>query len=797
MAAVWMRLMAEVRARRRAWLGLAALVSVFGGAVVASAIGAARTGSVVDRYVEQKRPANIFLMPAFGIQESTREILEALSFKNLRTLPSVEDGTLLLQLPAVEELEILAPADARAGREIFPQNILEGRLPDPERADEATVDILASRKLGLHAGDTYTIHFLTSFPYPPGAEPRPGPTVNFRITGVSADIGNFAAIAEPGLFLTPAFLDRYGAGLQTFELSLLRLRNAAASYPQFRGEVAELTGGATVFYVESGNWEEARSSFGLQATSLWILTAILAFVTILVLGQTIARQTFLDSSELPILRSLGISRRDLFTLGILRAAAFGIVGAAGAVVVAVAASPLAPFGDARLADPDPAFSAPAQLMLLGFAGVGVGVVALALVPAWRAARAAAAGIGPAERPNAQPAKFAEAVSRLVRGPAAGIGVRMALEPGIGRTAVPVRTTISASAVALLALTAALVVGASLDRLSTTPRLYGWDWDVAAVSPAFNDEPSDPEAGPSARAALRALPGIAAASFGPEGGTILVDGRPVEPYGLELDAAVHPPILEGRAPRTTGELLVARKTLRDLGRRIGDEVPVGFQGSDIEAPFRVVGVTVLPVASDVSTLGEGIWLPVEALGELFGEQIPMDRALIRFDSRADRDALLTQIAERFEAEIKKPTSPGTVVDFGRVSNMPYLLAGIVALLAAGTLGHGLVTAIRRRRRDIAVLKSLGLDRGQARRAVAWQASAVVVLTLAIGIPLGVIAGRWTWMLFADRAGFLAEPVADLSTLAACVPIAAVLANAIAALPARSAARTQPALVLRTE
>ena len=54
---------------------------------------------------------------------------------------------------------------------------------------------------------------------------------------------------------------------------------------------------------------------------------------------------------------------------------------------------------------------------------------------------------------------------------------MALEPGRGRTAVPVRTTIVTAALAIATVTAALVFAASLDHLVTTPRLYGWNWDV--------------------------------------------------------------------------------------------------------------------------------------------------------------------------------------------------------------------------------------------------------------------------------------------------------------------------------
>ena len=56
-------------------------------------------------------------------------------------------------------------------------------------------------------------------------------------------------------------------------------------------------------------------------------------------------------------------------------------------------------------------------------------------------------------------------------------VRMALEPGRGRTAVPVRTTIFGATLSLVALAAALGFASSLDRLVGTPALSGWNWDT--------------------------------------------------------------------------------------------------------------------------------------------------------------------------------------------------------------------------------------------------------------------------------------------------------------------------------
>src|SRR5207247_7393405 len=59
---------------------------------------------------------------------------------------------------------------------------------------------------------------------------------------------------------------------------------------------------------------------------------------------------------------------------------------------------------------------------------------------------------------------------------AATGVRFALEPGAGRTRVPVRTTLLAAATAVALVTSVLVFSASLDHLVATPGLYGSAWD---------------------------------------------------------------------------------------------------------------------------------------------------------------------------------------------------------------------------------------------------------------------------------------------------------------------------------
>ena len=142
-------------------------------------------------------------------------------------------------------------------------------------------------------------------------------------------------------------------------------------------------------------------------------------------------------------------------------------------------------------------------------------------------------------------------------------------------------------------------------------------------------------------------------------------------------------------------------------------------------------------------------------------------------------------------------PGDIKNYAEIRDTPLLLAAVLALLAVGTLAHVLLTGVRRRRRDLAVLKTLGLVRSQVLRVVAWEATALAAAALLAGLPLGILAGRWAWVMFAGSAGVsgLADVPVPLVLLA--VPVTLALGSIIAAVPGWDAARVRPASILRTE
>ena len=114
-----------------------------------------------------------------------------------------------------------------------------------------------------------------------------------------------------------------------------------------------------------------------------------------------------------------------------------------------------------------------------------------------------------------------------------------------------------------------------------------------------------------------------------------------------------------------------------------------------------------------------------------------------------------------------------------------------------LGLTLIASVRRRRRDLALLKALGFTQRQLAAVVAWQATVAAVIGLIIGVPVGALIGRELWTLFARSINVVPEPTVPVfSVILVCVG-ALLFANLVALLPGRSAARTSAALVLRAE
>ncbi|HMI26108.1 MAG TPA: FtsX-like permease family protein [Streptosporangiaceae bacterium] len=798
MSAVWMRLRSELRTRWRAWLGLALLIGLVGAAAVAAAAGARRTETAYPRFVQAQNGYDLITGGFSGRIDPGRALAQMETLPEVAQWARVDVAASSAILPSgrvAPAPELMAVTDlmGRAGFRLNRVKVISGRMVNLDAPGEAAVDFPTADREGLRVGSV--VKFIVGDP--DASRPR---LAAVRIVGIVASPGQFPAVgassASGSVYVTPAFVRSNGIRPSPGDAALLvRLRHGAAGGGAFVRQMrAAGLAGVDIPEVEQVRTAGIQRSIRLESQALWALCVLIGLAAFAIVGQSLARQTYLDSADLPALRVLGFSRVQLFSLGIARAAIIGTAAACVVVPFAVLLSPLTPVGLAGIAEPDPGFAVDAVPLVLGAALVALLTMLASAVPAWTAARAATSG----ERPGPGRPPLPPALSRAWRSPAVAAGVRMALQPGRGRTAVPVRSAIFGATLGVAAVAASLVLSASLGHLLDTPRLSGFTWD-AFVSV---------EGGlPKAAAALRADPKIAGYTRGGFTGVrigqlrvmALVLGRP-GPARLVITAGV--------APTASDEVALGASTMRAAHTAIGQTVDLMIdqaEGHPKPARMRVVGTVIVPPTPFLATkLGDGAALAPPGLLRIdpgAARQLGGLPFLVRFAPGVSRDAGLAAVANDIKGlpnpYVNAAERPASVVSLASIAGLPVAFSGLLALMAAGTLAHTLASSTRRRRRDLAILKSLGFIPRQLRQAVAWQATTIAAIALIIGLPAGVAGGRWAWRYLAPQLGVLPEPAIPLTAIFIAIPAALVLANLIAAAPGQAAARTQPATILRTE
>ena len=129
-------------------------------------------------------------------------------------------------------------------------------------------------------------------------------------------------------------------------------------------------------------------------------------------------------------------------------------------------------------------------------------------------------------------------------------------------------------------------------------------------------------------------------------------------------------------------------------------------------------------------------------------------------------------------------PAEIVNATDIGGAPTILAGALAVASLASLGLALATSVRRRRRDLSLLKVLGFTGHQVGATVRWQAAVTVAVGVLVGVPLGIIGGRVLWVLFAGQLDVLPEPSTPLLLIAAIAAAAFAVGLLAAALPRRA-------------
>lgn len=807
MGIVWYTARSDLRRHLRGAVALVVLVGLAAGLVIACVAGARRTASAMSRMVEATEAADILVSPN-GEGTGTLGFYDA-----IEQLDAVEEVGPLIGMPVgiaagergeVTEIQgpVAGPLDERFGGELGRPNLLSGRVPRPDRTDEVLVNRFFAEEMGVEVGDRLDLVLSIR-----DGDAIPIPSTVVGIGVLPQEVVPFTDLdAAPSLLMSSAVAAMVPRGSEYFEGAVIEVRPGAAidetieKIQALAADHEDALGSDPLFVVnQSEAVAKVQESIRPLVVALALFGSVLGLVAAVVVGQALRRHLELVPAEAEARRALGITAAQMRRARMARGAVIGVAAAGLAVVVAVLGSQLFPIGPARLAETAPGI----RLDVWPVAGGALVVVLFCWMAATPAGR----------RRSTQRAGGLQ--RRVLGSPAATSGLRAAVG-GDGRgTASGVALT---AVVGVAAVAATLTFSTSLGGLVERPERYGQSWD------RLFDGQFGPAPAGEVVTVLEDDERVAGLAGGTYGEVVLGDERITAISWSPLDGQLEPVVLHGRWAQAPGEIALGGEVMERHGVSVGDVVTVDAGDGPVE--LEVVGSLVFPrfgLGSFGTTgLGQGAQLhpddlapsSMPALVEVESElaamgvdlHLPHEGALYNFvaiDVMGDPAALDDELIElggplvNSYYGLRVEQHPTTISDLRRVRSVPLLLSAALAALAAATLAHGLSGSLRSRRRELAVLKTLGFRRHQVASTVLWHSGAVAVTALVVGTPLGLAAGRRAWSAYADTLYAPAAPVTSLVVVVAVVTAALAISGAVATPPAVAAARIRPAAVLRSE
>jgi putative ABC transport system permease protein len=854
LAVVRYRLRATFRRRWGWYLSLVVLVGLVAGLGLGSLAAARRTQSSFSTFLASTNPSEFTVSVYGGGAAAGNPDYDPALTTRIAELPGVRRVGAAVELTGAPLTSDGSPR-LRVTGEAFPVAsingllftqdrvaVTQGHMASPDQPDQIMMAPLIARQYGFHVGQVIPFGFYSDAQQNlPGFGTKavpPALRVNMKLVGLAllnSEIVEDDVDTLPTLVpLTPAFarevLAQRGEQFTGALIFGIQTRNDPATVSAVEREVAALipTGVISTDHALAPVVDKADRSLKPISIALGVFGAISLLAALLIAAQLIARRFRADGGELQVLRAIGAGPPDTMLDGLIGTEVSILLGSLLAVGVAVALSPLAPLGPVRPVYPTGGVAFDWTVLGFGAAALVVLLSAAAVLLAY-----ATAPHRTALPPHIRPTSGARIVTTLARAglPAPGVvGVRMALEPGEGRGAVPVRSALLGSLLAVTLVITTLTFGNSLDTLISSPALYGWNWTYI-LNPVGAGDGNVPNV---ALSMLRHDPYVAAAS-GVSYNNAEIDGQVVPFLVANAGAAVAPPVLSGHGLEAAHEIVLGAATMAQLHKRLGQYVTLTY-GTPSDAPvyipptrLLIVGTATFPAigfastVSDHTSMGTGALFALQGVPSAFrsainGSSDPAlngpNLVLVRIRANASPAASLASLQPIVAASnrvyatalgsaagnalvVQGVQRPAEIVNYRSIGLTPTLLVSGLALGAIVALALTLVASVRQRRRDLALLKTIGFARRQLAASVAWQASVVALLGAIVGIPLGVVAGRWLWDLFARQIYAVPYPTVSVPAVALVAVGALVLANLIALVPAWNASRTPTALALRAE
>jgi hypothetical protein len=829
----WYRFRATLHDRWGSYVTVVVLVALLGGLAMGAIAGARRTQSSFPTLLAQSDSSTVQTLtgvynPTIGQKTGYNPgLIQKIS--HLQYVKHVGNLVELNLLPLTPNGKPDLRADGQSmdgsvnGEEFVQDRVIVtvGRLANPHRVNEFVMDSATAHTLGFRLGQVITFDAYSNSkiaaiqvegPQKFFAKVKPDYRFQVKLVGLGViEPSNLMQdqidTAGGGIILfTPALTDQLLKCCVNTSLSALQLNGGAQHEATVTDELSGvLPKGLPLVFTQLSSVEaKAEQTIKPESLALGVFGLIAGLAALIIAGQVIFRRLRFNAIDGAILRALGASPSTTVIDGLLGIYGAVIVGSLLAVLVAAALSPLALLGPIRPYVPhgvnfDWTVLGIGVAVIVGCLGVMTVVAALRMVPQRTVTLESLT--------SARGSRAARVAASANLPVPAVTGIRFALEPGTGRNRVPVRSAIFGAVFAVIIVISTLIFGSSLHTLVSKPSLYGWNWTYEMNGGGgLGDIPAAPAA------KLLNHNHYVAAWSGVYFGSLQIDNQTIAVMGTTPRAKVGPPILTGHAFDGANQVVLGATTLAQLHKKVGDSVEVKSHGA-ASTTLRIVGTATMPsIGIQGSThleMGSGAVLSYQLIPpgqrNLFDVPAGPNAILIRVKAGVNHLAALNSF-RRILAKLGGNANggvmegvqrPAQIINYGTLGTTPGVLGAALAVGAVVALGLTLVASVRRRRRDLALLKTLGFTRRQLANAIAWQSTIAVGLGTVVGVPLGIIVGRFLWDLFAREINAVPAPTVPAVPVILIVLGGLVLANVVAAIPGRIAARTPTSLMLRAE
>ncbi|MGC9439777.1 ABC transporter permease [Streptomyces sp. WG5] len=259
-----------------------------------------------------------------------------------------------------------------------------------------------------------------------------------------------------------------------------------------------------------------------------------------------------------------------------------------------------------------------------------------------------------------------------------------------------------------------------------------------------------------------------------------------------------PLVDGRAPKGTGEILIDSKTAERTGYGVGDTVRMSIDGPVLTP--KVTGVFTTD-DGNVAAGGTLTLFDTATAQKVFGKTGTYDEIAVKAKAGVTQAALKAQLDQALPKDLVETTTGEKLADdqaemiASSMSGMKQgllVFAGIALFVGTFIIANTFTMLVAQRTKELALMRAVGASRRQVTRSVLIEAFVVGVVAAVTGLLAGIGIGAGMRSLMGSLGAVVPDGplVVSPGTVVAALAVGVLVTMLAAWLPGRRAAKIPP-------